>query len=185
MSVSHLRADHLNPDSDLRCKSIPYEDLAGVDTREQKKEWTSTAIKNSDVAVPRQSNPQDVYISDTEFTVDELIDKLYEYSIGFQGKYYVAVSIKQKLKHKQILMQEERKMNYRPIALRNQHKWVLYHIFGDRPFKLTEIDEVFKRMRTNEDEERFMRRRLIAVNKDIGTDKQLILFTDQYKLIYF
>ena len=102
MSVSHLQADHLNPDSDLRCKSIPYEDLAGVDTQEQKKEWTSTAIKNSDVAVPRQPNPQDVYISDTEFTVDELIDKFYEYSIGFQGKYYAAVSIKQKLKHRQI-----------------------------------------------------------------------------------
>ena len=54
LSVSHLRADHLYPDSDLRCKSIPYEDLACVDTREKKKEWTSTAIKNSDVAVPRQ-----------------------------------------------------------------------------------------------------------------------------------
>ena len=39
-----------------------------------------------------------MYIGDTELTVDELIDKLYEYSIGFQGKHYVAVSIKQKLK---------------------------------------------------------------------------------------
>ena len=102
LSVSHLRADHLNPDSDLRCKSIPSEDLAGVDTREHRREWTSTAIKNLDVAVSRQPNPQDVYISDTEFTVDELIDKLYEYSIGFQDKYYIAASIKQKLKPRQI-----------------------------------------------------------------------------------
>ena len=99
--------DHLNSDSDLKCKSIPDEHLAGVDTREEKKKWTSDAIKYSDVAVPRQPNLQDVYIGDTEFTVDQLIEKAYQYSIGFQGKYYVAVNIKRKLKHRQVLTPEE------------------------------------------------------------------------------
>ena len=79
-------------------------------------------------------------------------------------------------------MPEKWKINYRPIAVRNQQKGVLDYIFGDRPFKLTEIDNVCKWMRTTEEEERS---RLITVNKDIGKDKQLILFTNQYKLIYF
>ena len=169
--------DHLNPDSDLKCKSIPEEDLAGVNTCEEKKRWTSAAIKYSDVAVPRGPNPQDVYIGDTEFTIDQLIEKAYEYSIGFQGKYYVAVNIKRKLKKRQVLTPEERKINYRPIAVRNQQKRVLDHIFGDRSFKLNEIDEVCRWMKTTEDEEKFMSSRLIAVNKEIGKDKPLSIST--------
>ena len=46
-----------------------------------------------------------------------------------------------------------------------------------RYLRLHEINEVCKWMKTTEDEQRFMRSRLMAVNKDIGKDKMLSVST--------
>ena len=42
------------------------------------------------------------------------LPNLYEYSIGFQGKYYVTPGIKHKLQYRQMLTPKEIKMDYRP-----------------------------------------------------------------------
>ena len=44
-TYSHLTADQLNLDSDIRCRDIPDGEIANVLTAEQKKKWTSAVIK--------------------------------------------------------------------------------------------------------------------------------------------
>ena len=68
-------------------------------------------------------------------------------------------------------------MSSRSKAVRNQQKRLLDHIFGDRQFKIYQIDEVCERMKKITEDEKFMNNGLITVNREIGKDKMLSVTT--------
>ena len=72
-----------------------------------------------------------------------------------------------------MLSPEERKLNYRAIAVRHQQHRVMDHIFGDKSFELKQLDEVCNWMRTTKAEEEFVNSRLIAKSKKEGKNVEL------------
>ena len=176
-SESHLRANHLRPDSIVMCKSIPPEEIEDLDSEEKKKAWTSQAIQRCERSANPKPKFRDVYLGDDYYTVDEILQKWYEDAITFHGDYHVPTEIKEKLRTRQPLDPEERKIHYRPIAVRHQQKRVMHHIFGERQFKLSELHEICNWMRTEEAENAFFSSRLVRFNKDMDKTARLSFST--------
>ena len=172
-SESHLRADHLKPDSKLKCGLIPTDELDNLDTVDEKKKWTAAAIARCERPLLTAPKEYKVYAGESYFTVDELLHACYKQNISYQGKLYIPPSIKEKMRRKQNLTPEERKLSYRPMAVRHQQKRVMHHIFGDKQFQLKDIDQVCNWMKTEEAEEEFFNSRLIAVSKELGRTPKL------------
>ena len=167
----------MKPHSIIMCKSIPAEDLKDVDTEEKKKAWTSQAIKWCEHSVNEPPKFWDVYVGDEYFSVDEILQMWYEDAITFHGDYHVPTEIKEKLCKRQPLDPEEWKIHYHPITVRHQQKHVMHHIFGDRKFKLSQLDEICNWMKTEESENAFFNSRLVQFNKDMDKTARLSFST--------
>ena len=166
-SVSNLRASHLNPKSRLRCKKIPSDKLKNLDTIKKMKKWTSLALKKCDLSLAAAPKKEKVIYAGKEyFTTDQLLEECYMKMRSYQGHLYVPLEIKDKISRNETLTPEERKINYRPMAVRHQQKRILDHIFGEKQFKLTQIDEVSQWMATDEAEREFLNSRLVAFSKE-------------------
>ena len=92
-SVSHMRRDHLNLDSHIRCAKIPMEDLAPLRTGEEKKKWTSDTLRTCENAVLNENKFQKVYAGASYFTTDELIKKVYNHMKSYHGKLHITSEI--------------------------------------------------------------------------------------------
>ena len=71
-----MTADHLNLDSDIRCHDIPVDEIANVLTAEQKKKWTSAAIKECKKVSHDKDTFKIFYAGPATMTTDELLDML-------------------------------------------------------------------------------------------------------------
>lgn len=130
-SYSHLIAHHLNLDSKICCNAIPQQDIAEVKTEEQKKKWKSATIAKCEKAEAKKMQFRNIYAGESLFTTDMLLELVEKFSQSYQDKLHVDLNIKSKLSKGQKLDPEERKINYRTRAVRNQQKRVMDHIFGD------------------------------------------------------
>ena len=176
-SISHLRGDHLRPDSDVRCDKIPKKELEDLKTDVQKKAWTAEAIKKSSITAATAPKTRTLFAGDTYYKVDDLLEVVYKRMISIHGKFYVEPAIKEKKRKGKRLTPEEHKKWYRPQAIRHQQKRVLDHIFGDREFQMKDIGEVGKWMLDEEDEVAFFNSRLVRLNKDVGREEPLTYST--------
>ena len=173
-SESHLRADHHRLGSKNMCPEIPQSEVAKARTEEEKKQFTADAIKRSEkTKAEAPKKLKELYAGETYFTVDELLDKAYNFATSYHGKHHLTRDMRHKLAKRQPLDPEERRIHYRPMADKHQQKRVMDHIFGDKPFKLDEIDEVCKWMGTHEREDAFMASRLVAHRRGEGREKPL------------
>lgn len=95
---------------------------------------------------------------------------------GYKGKLHVDLKINTKLKLGQKLNPEEHKINYRPKAVRHQHKRVMDHIFGDRRFQLKDLRELNRWMDSDEEDLAFMNSHVIATSdgKDVSLSHSTI-----------
>ena len=126
-SESHLRADHLNLASKVRCSKIPEDELKNLNSAEKKKQFTSDAIKGCKVTTGQAPKLRDVYAGDTHFTVEQLVEKAYTFSISYQGKYYLDAKIADK--RREDCDPEERKLKYRPVTVKHLQRRVLGELF--------------------------------------------------------
>ena len=84
-----------------------------------------------------------------------------EFNRLYHGKLHVDGSIKEKLEKGIRLDPEEHKINYRLKAVRYQQKRVMDHIFRDRPFKLSDLDQLKRWLRDDEAEKAFFNSQLV------------------------
>lgn len=104
----------------------------------------------------------DLYAGDSIFSVDKLLADSENFQRSFQGKFHVDKRIRDKIQQRQKLDPEEYKINYRSKVVRHHQKRAMDHIFGDRRFKLQDLDELCRWMVDEEAEDKFLNSQLVT-----------------------
>ena len=97
-SISHLRADHLCPGSDVLCNKIPNKELEELQTDVQQKAWTAEVIKKSSITAATAPKTRTLFAGDTYYKVDDLLEVVLKRMISIHGKFYVEPYIKEKVR---------------------------------------------------------------------------------------